>query len=286
MAVDLHVHTAHSDGSYSPSELIELVAQYDVDTLSVTDHDVISGIEEAAERGQHIGIRVIPGTELSIDYPLSGSAHLHLLGLYIDIHNPVLIKALQNLRLARRERAKEIIERLKRLNIDIRFDDLELRKHGASLGRPHIAKLLVEMKIVKSIKEAFQKYIGRSGPAFVPKKKLNLKQAIELIHRAKGLALIAHPVSLGAADKSELFKYLDEFRAAGLDGIEAYYSYHSEEFTKTLIEYARKNGMAISGGTDFHGDAKPDIKPAVGAGNLIIPTEVVEQLDAYYRKLY
>lgn len=286
MAVDLHLHTNHSDGSYAPADLVDLVKQYDVEVMAVTDHDDISGIKEARQRGKEIGVRVIPGIELSIEYPLVGRAHLHLLGLFVEYEGSSLAQALEKLRAARKSRAREIIEHLQKLGIEIYYDELKEVVAGESIGRPHIARLLRKKRIVDSVSEAFEKYLGRNGPAFVPKKKLELEPAIELIHKSNGLAIIAHPISLFAKDHRELENYLDEFKSMGLDGVEAYYSYHPKELTQFLLEYAKKNKLAVSGGSDFHGEAKPDLKPAIGQGDLYIPPEIVQALDAFYERKY
>ncbi len=286
MAVDLHLHTTHSDGSYAPKDLVDLVRRFDVEVMAVTDHDDISGVSEAQARGKEVGVRVIAGIELSIEYPLQGRAHLHLLGLFVDVKNKVLLNVLNNLRQARRTRAMEIIERLQKQNIDVRFEELQQLVSGQSIGRPHIAHLLVKKGVVATVKEAFERYLGRSAPGFVAKKKLALEEAIRTIHEAHGLAIQAHPVSLFAKDFKELRNYLDQFKEMGMDGVEAYYSYHPPELTRFLLEYAAQNKMAVSGGSDFHGEAKPDIKPAIGTGHLHIPSEIVSALVDFREQKY
>ncbi len=286
MAVDLHLHTTHSDGSYAPTDLVDYVRTFDVNVMAVTDHDDISGVKEAMERGRQVGVRVIPGIELSIEFPLQGRAHLHLLGLFIDIENPALLKVLHYLREARRTRAMEIIERLRKQKIDVRFEELEQVVSGESIGRPHIARLLVQKGVVSTVKEAFDRFLGRGAPGFVAKKKLGLAEAIQTIHEARGLAIQAHPVSLFAKDFKELTDYLDHFRELGLDGVEGYYSYHPQELTDFLLQYAAKHHLAVSGGSDFHGTAKPDIQPAIGTGHLHIPPEIVPALDGFYAAKY
>ncbi len=286
MAVDLHLHTTHSDGSYTPAELVDYVKKFQVTVMAVTDHDDISGVQEAVGRGEQTGVEVIPGIELSIDYPLQGRAHLHLLGLFIDIHNPSLLTVLHSLRQARCTRAMEMVGRLRQLGISVEFDELLNVVQGESIGRPHIARLLLQKGIVQSVGEAFEKYLGRNAPAFVPKKKLPMEEAIHTIHQAKGLAIQAHPNSLFAKNFSELKTYLDRFRAMGLDGVEAYYSYHSRELTEFLVTYAAENNLVVSGGSDFHGTAKPDIQPAIGTGHLRIPPEIVPALQAFHQRKY
>ncbi len=286
MAVDLHLHTTHSDGSYTPAELVDYVKKFDVTVMAVTDHDDISGVPEAMAYAGQAGVSVVPGIELSIDYPLQGRAHLHLLGLFIDIKSTALLDVLRSLRQARRTRAAEILERLRAQKIDVTFEELQQEVSGKSIGRPHIARLLVRKGLVQSIPEAFEKFLGRGAPAFVPKKKMGLQQAIHIIHQARGLAILAHPVSLFAKDYRQLTDYLDRFRAVGLDGLEAYYSYHSEQLTEFLLRYAEEHHLAVSGGSDFHGRAKPDIQPAIGTGNLHIPLQTVSALLSFYKGKY
>ncbi len=286
MAVDLHLHTNHSDGSLSPAELVDFVKHYAVNVMAITDHDDVSGIREAGERGEQVGVQVIPGIELSIEFPLEGRAHLHLLGLYIEFEHSALAQELERLREARRNRAMEIIERLQKMGLDVTFAELQTVVSGESIGRPHIARLLVKKGLVGHVSEAFEKYLGRNAPAFVPKKKLELEPAIDLIHRSRGLAILAHPISLFARDHHALRKYLDRFKAMGLDGVEAYYSYHPRELTQFLLDYARENHLAVSGGSDYHGEAKPDLEPAIGKGDLYIPPQIVKKLDAFYKKKY
>ncbi len=284
MAIDLHLHTTHSDGSLTPCQLIDLLEKYQVTTAAITDHDVLSGIAEARECGRLKNIRIIPGVELSIDYPMQNGAHVHVLGLYVDVEKPYLVQVLEQLRVERQKRADEILLRLKKMNVVIEKNELRNIVSGQNVGRPHIAKILVEKGYAKTIAEAFEKYIGRNAPAYVPKKKLQLQEAIEVIHRVNGLAILAHPVSLKITEKAELFKKLDELVEVGLDGIEVFYSGHSPEFTKMLLEYVEQRKLVMSGGSDFHGEAKPEIKPVVGTGNLNIPPDIVKGLDAFYRQ--
>lgn len=286
MAIDLHLHTNHSDGSLSPVELIDLLEKYEVTTFAITDHDTISALPEAQDYAKAKGIRLIKGVELSIEYALPEMEHLHLLGLFIDIEEPHLNEALHNLRQEREKRAKAIIQKLKDLGIT--FDEHQLHEllQQESIGRPHIAKMLLKNGVVQTVGEAFEKYIGRNGPAYVPKKKFRLQEAIDLIHKARGLAIVAHPISLGAGSELEILKRLDELRAFGIDGVEAYYSSHDEHLTNLLIDYAHEHRLAISGGSDFHGEAKKEILPVIGMGELCIPEEIITQLFIFYNKKF
>ncbi len=286
MAVDLHLHTNHSDGSLSPQELVYLLKSLNVSTFAITDHDTISAIPTAMLHAKKADMILIPGVELSIDYPLPKDAHLHLLGLFIDVKNTRLQNSLKQLRFEREKRANQIIQRLKDLNINLDPSKIDQLNQQESIGRPHIAKLLVEHGYVKSMAEAFSRFIGRNAPAYIPKKKFKLHEAVELVHHAHGLAIIAHPISLGFNSLNELQHRLDELTAFGIDGLEAYYSTHDQTLTQFLLQYAKDHRLAVSGGSDFHGEAKKEIQPVTGLGNLKIPDEIVPKLFAFHQKRF
>ena len=284
--IDLHLHTTCSDGSLKPKELVDKVSARGIKAIAITDHDEICGCAEAVEYAKGKNITVIPGVELSIDYPLQGKNHLHLLGLFIDVHNELLNNALERLRAARRSRAKRIVEKLKQIGYDLTYEELSKSAGDGSIGRPHVAALLRQKGIVKQEAEAFRYFLGRGGPAYVPKEKMDLNSAIEVIHKAKGLAMLAHPISLGYKTYELLGKEILKWQGLGLDGIEAYYSRHDRYLTDWLLAFARQHGLAVSGGSDFHGKAKPDIQPGSGYGNLKIPYHVYEDLISYWQQKY
>ncbi|MBN2425500.1 MAG: PHP domain-containing protein [Calditrichaceae bacterium] len=284
--VDLHVHTTHSDGSYSPEALVALASKYDVNVLGITDHDEISGINPAMQAGNHYQIKVISGVELSIEYNLPEPGHFHLIGLLFDPVNPSINKRLSWLREARRNRAFEIINKLSALGYPVSAEEIEDDLKYGSIGRPHIAALLVKKKVVSTIAEAFSKLLRNGKPAHVPKKKLSFAEAVKAVHDAGGLAIMAHPNSLGFKTYPELGEEILKLQKAGLDGIEAYYSRHDRYFTEWLIKFAEKHNLAVSGGSDFHGQAKPDILPGIGTGDMNIPVSVYENLIKFHIKKY
>ena len=284
--IDLHLHTNCSDGSLKPKELIDKVSTLGIKAIAVTDHDEICGCAEAVEYAKGKNIAVVPGVELSIDYPLQGKNHLHLLGLFIDVKNDILNNALERLRVARRNRAEKIVEKLKQIGYDLNYEELSKYAGNGSIGRPHVAALLKEKGIVKQEAEAFRNLLGRGRPAYVPKEKLDLGSAIQVIHEAEGLAILAHPISLGYKNYELLGREILKWRGFGLDGIEAYYSRHDRYLTGWLLAFARQHGLAVSGGSDFHGKAKPEIQPGSGYGNLKIPYRVYEDLNKYWRQKY
>ncbi len=278
MLIDLHMHTNYSDGSYSPEELIDYVSGRDLGIIAVTDHDETGGVIPAREYGKKRGVEVIPGVELSIDIELTGAAHLHLLGLMFDPGNVTLKNELAQLKKAREERAFMIVQKLREAGLPIEAGDLVDAVGQGSAGRPHIAEILIKKGVVGDIYEAFSTYLSKGRPGYVPKKKLKLAPAIELIHGAGGLAILAHPVSLKCKTYRELGEKIIEMKSVGLDGIEAYYPGHDKYLTKWLVTFAGKNHLLLSGGSDFHGSAKPDVEPGIGRGSLDIPTDLVERM--------
>lgn len=286
MPVDLHTHSNCSDGSLSPLELVKYAKHFGVTAMALTDHDTVAGLAEAQKAGAEQGLDVLSGVELSIDYLLPGKAHLHLVGLLIDWRNEALVAALDELKEARDQRAQEIIGKMQQAGLQISYDELLELAGDGSLGRPHLATLMVRKGFVSSMKKAFQQYLGKGCPFYVPKKKLNLRQAIDAIHQAGGLAILAHPYSLGFKTYPPLGEEILKLKELGLDGIEAYYSGHDRYFTKWLLDFAHSNDLLVSGGSDFHGKPKPGIKPGVGYGDLKIPEEVVLKIKEYWRKKY
>ena len=280
----MHTHTNRSDGTLSPEELTELAKKSDVSVFAVTDHDTISGCTAAVQHGEKIGVRVISGVELSIAYPLSGNGHLHLLGLFVDPQNEALNTALTKLSQARERRAEEILRKLAKINMSIDSEELKAIVNGGSTGRPHIVSLLLKKGFIRSAFQGYTQILGKGGAAYVSKEKLELEPAINLIHQAGGIAILAHPISLMFANYPRLGEEILKFREMGLDGVEVYYSSHDHYFTKWLFDFCRKHYLQMSGGSDFHGSVKPDIMLGRGRGNLSIPYQVFENLEKYHLK--
>ncbi len=254
--------------------------------LAVTDHDTVDGCLPAITRGKVLGVRVVSGVELSIDYPLQGNGHLHLLGLFVDPQNDELVKTLNNLKDARQLRAQEILKKLDKIGMPIEPAELEERVQGASPGRPHIVSLLLEKKYVYNSFQAYTKILGRGGPAYVPKKKLNFQTAIDLVHGAGGLTILAHPISLMFPNYPLLGDEILKLQKLGLDGVEVFYSSQDHYFTKWLYDFCKKHHLLISGGSDFHGKAKRDIALGRGRGNLKIPVSVFTELEQAWKNKF
>jgi predicted metal-dependent phosphoesterase TrpH len=278
MLADLHTHTYFSDGTFSPDALVDLACQKEVAALAVTDHDTVDGCEYAALRSREKGINFVPGVELSIEYDLPGSGHLHLLGLFIDYKSPELVQTLTKLKEARKLRALKILSRLNSLGMRITTDELATAVKEGSPGRPHIVELMLQKGYIPNAMEGYTRYLAKGKPAYVPKEKLKLQAAIQLIHKAGGLAILAHPVSLRYASYARMGEEILKFKAMGLDGVEVFYPSHDYYFTKWLLDFVHKYFLAISGGSDFHGLAKPDIELGTGRGNLKVAYSVYENL--------
>ncbi len=273
--VDLHVHTTFSDGTFIPRKVVKYAIKRGLKAIAITDHDTIDGNEEATAEGKIFGFEVIPGIEISVG---SKYGSMHILGYYIDWRNELLRTRLREVAQFRRERNFTIIERLKALGMMVEYSEVKRIAEVGSIGRPHFAQLLLEKGYAKSIKEAFEKYLRRGAPAYVEKKRITPAEGISLIKKAGGVAVLAHPVSLEISNPKELENVLKELIDLGIEGIEVYYSTHTPEETAKFKKLAERHGLLITGGTDFHGEAKPEIEIGVGMGNMKVEYSVVEDL--------
>ena len=283
MPIDLHTHTNFSDGSLSPKKLIDLAIEKKIDILAIKDHDEVGALPSAIEYAANLSIKIVPGVELSIKYDLPGQGHLHILGLFIDFNKPELVDTLNNLKQARFDRINTMVQKVKALGFNININELEQNIGRGSAGRPHLARQLVLEGIVKDIPEAFSKYLSKGQPAYVPKKKLTAQSAIDLIHNADGMAIVAHPFSLGFSTYPEIGREILKLKVMGLDGLEAYYTSSNVYLTRWLLDFAQENSLLISGGSDFHGDPRPDISLGTGFGNLNISYSVFENLIKHHK---
>lgn len=244
----------------SPIELIQYAIKNDIGTIAITDHDSVEGIKEIIDKkdNQHFSkIRIIAGIEISAKF--SGGT-LHILGYGIDIHNQQLLTNLSNFQNIRKNRNANIVKKLVELGIELTIEELENDTlENKSQGRPHIARLLIKKKAVKDIDEAFDIYLGRDKKAFVSKEVFSATEAISMIHKAGGLTVLAHPATLNL--HGELFEdFLDKLISYGLDGIEVFAPLHSEQQTLDYLALAKEKNILVTGGSDFHGDIKPNIR--------------------------
>jgi predicted metal-dependent phosphoesterase TrpH len=246
--IDLHTHTNLSDGMYSPEELIKKAKKHEINIIGITDHDSINGIEEASECAEDLGMEIIPGVEISTDVD---DKEVHLLAYFIDVEHEELKKYLSFFREERLHRAKRIIQKLNKLGLKITIDDVLDRSNNSAIGRPHIAYTMVDLGLIKSYQEAFEKYIGDYGPAFERKIHVSVQSALKLISDAGGLSFIAHPGFMKEALLMNLIK-------AGIDGIECIHPSHNENQIQFYRGIVNQYCLLESGGSDFHGGKKLD----------------------------
>ncbi len=268
--VDLHTHSTASDGIYSPTELLRLAAEAGLKVQALTDHDSTNGLEEALQAAQNQGIELIPGIELNTDVK---GGEVHVLGYFIEYQRPEFQSVLSTLRDARVLRGQRMVEKLNAEGLDISWERVREIAQG-SVGRPHVAEALLEKGYVKSIAEAFDKYIGAGRPGYVPRYKLTPQDAIRLIASTNGLPVMAHPITLPGLDG--LRQWLPDLVASGLVGLETYYGPYTPEQVQALLTIADEHRLIPTGGTDYHG---PNIHPTP-LGGRYVPYESVERLKA------
>jgi 3',5'-nucleoside bisphosphate phosphatase len=272
--LDLHLHTTHSDGSFTPTEVIDLAHKAGVTALAITDHDITTGILDATLAGQEYGIDVIPGVEIS---SIIGTSELHILGYFLDYHDARLRERLARLRDSRHRRNPKIIERLQAAGIDITYEEVRALAGTDSVGRPHIARVLMEKRVVASAKEAFDLWLADGRPAYVPRELPTPSDAMQWIREAKGLPVLAHPTWVKPTD-STLTDLVRQLKADGLDGVEVHYSTHTPRQTREYLALAKQLDLLVTGGSDFHGLTKPDIDVGVGKGTLHVPGSLLDKL--------
>jgi hypothetical protein len=273
--IDLHVHTTVSDGTLTPREVVRLAAAKGLSAIAITDHDTVMGVSEAQEEGALADIEVVAGVEIS---SRSDKGVLHILGYFVDVKFPRLLKRLDFLKRGRLERIPQMLEKLKGLGISIREQDVLRETGGGVPGRPHIAVIMARRGYVSTPQEAFDYYLRKGGPAYVKKAKLAPGEAVRLIRQAGGVPVIAHPYLLGEKDTAGLEQLVGDLVSHGLGGIEVYYPEHTLEQTQAYLEVVRRFGLAITGGTDFHGANKPGVALGVIPGVPPLSASLLEDL--------
>ncbi len=274
--IDLHAHTTASDGSLSPTGLVEAAVAAGLAAVAVTDHDTSDGVPEALEAGASLGIRVVSGIEISC--VLEGGA-LHILGYETDPAEPRYAEAVERLKRAREERNPKIINNLREMGIPITMEQVEERAGGGVVGRPHMAKTLLDLGAVETMQEAFDSYLASDSPAYEHKFRFEPDVAFELIKGAGGIPVMAHPYQT-RRDGEELRRLVADLKDQGLEGIEVLYSHHTGEQVTFYEELAREFDLVPTGGTDFHGRSKPDLALGTGTGDLRVPWSILEGIDA------
>ncbi|MBC7814503.1 MAG: PHP domain-containing protein [Burkholderiales bacterium] len=243
MRCDLHLHTTASDGQLTPLLLVDLARQRGFDTIAITDHDTTGSILEAQAAGGD-SLTVIPGVELSAE---DDAGDVHTLGYCFDINNPEFQAEMQSFRDHRFHRGRLIVEKLAKLGVNLSWERVLEIADGGSIGRPHIARAMAEAGYVSSVKEAFDRYIANDGVAYVERKRISPEEAIQLIHSAGGVAVLAHPGLL--KDPASM---IERLAPAGLDGIELNHPKNSDEVREIVKRLTKRFGLLTTGGSDFH----------------------------------
>lgn len=269
--LDLHLHSTVSDGRLSPTELVSLAHSQGVRVMALSDHDATDGLPEAQAEGARLGVRVIPGVELSTDLP---GASIHILGLFLEHLQPHFQDAVRGFREARVTRAQRMVERLRELGVPVRLERVfELAGEG-SVGRPHVARALLEAGHVQSMNEAFDRFIGQGKPAYFEGAPLEPRDAVELIHSVGGIASWAHPFEL---DGQDWRGFLPALLEAGIDGLETYYCRdYGPDAIQSLLDVGAQHDLLPTVGSDFHGFKSLDCLP----GSVESPPDLLERLEA------
>jgi len=272
--IDLHTHSTASDGSMTPDELVRHAIDSGLKAIALTDHDTIDGIESALNEGMKNNFPVIPGVEISVDY----KKELHILGYFSRNNYKRIGNILDALKNSRALRNEKTVKKLNEIGINITMEDVKKTAGDGLIGRPHIARAIMEKGYTKTIEEAFNEYLAFGKVAYFKKEKLTPQQGISEILKAGGIPVLAHPVLLHMSQQ-ELDDFLKELCSYGLKGIEAYYVDNTEEDTNMLLALAEKHNLIVTGGSDFHGYFKPKIKIGKGYGDLKVPYSILESLE-------
>jgi predicted metal-dependent phosphoesterase TrpH len=271
-SADLHLHTNFSDGTYTPEEVVNLAVRKNLSAIALTDHDTVEGCDRAAAASAAAGLLFIPGTELTAE---QDENEIHILGYFLDTRNPPLLEAMTRFQAVRQNRIHEMVARLNALDIPLRSESVFALANCRSPGRPHVARALVNDGFCGTLDEAFERFLKKHRPAFVPKMKISALTAIHLIHQAGGLAVMAHP-GLNRSDQ-----VIPTLVDAGLDGIECFHTKHASATSQHYLQIAARHKLLVTGGSDCHGLSKG--RPLIGTVRL--PWEDVERLqDAVARR--
>ncbi len=284
--IDLHVHSNCSDGSFTPKELVEYALTHDISAFALTDHDTVAGLDEAIACAKELSgkvceqnpegktVEVVPGIEFSTEYE---GRDIHIVGLFIDYKSKAFTTHLADFVASRDTRNEKMCALLREHGVNITYEDLQARFPDAVITRAHYARFLLENEYVKSMNEAFDRYIGDHAPCFLPREKITPSQAVELILSAGGVPVLAHPVLYGMGSV-RLEKLVSVLADAGLVAIEAIYSTYTNADTQEMQTLARRYGLLISGGSDFHGSNKPGLSFGTGYGSLYLHESILEAL--------
>lgn len=277
--IDLHLHSTESDGRQSPTELLELAHRNGVRRLALTDHDSTQGLPEASAAGRRLGVEVIAGIELSTDIP---GTEVHVLGHFLDYDQEDFQRKLSEFRAGRLGRAEQMVVKLGQLGVPVAWERVLEIAGTASVGRPHVAQALLEAGHVQTMPEAFDRFIGRNGPAYAERAKLTPAEAIALIHTVRGVAVLAHPL-----ETSDVEAIIPQLAEAGLDGLECYYQGYEPSQVAYLVSLARAHDLVPTGGSDYHGFPMSGMTEVNNPpGSVEIPPEVIDELLERRRRVF
>lgn len=279
--VDLHVHSNKSDGTFTPSELVTMAIEKNLTALALTDHDTTDGLEELANAAAGKPLAVVPGIELSTEYE---GKDIHIVGLFIDPTQSDFRAHLKAFVESRDDRNRKMCANLQEAGIPISYEALQEANPGSVITRAHYGTWLLEHGVVSSVADAFSKYLGDHTPYFVPREKVTPQQAVSLIQKAGGLAILAHPI-LYRMSRERLDILVRCLKEVGLTGIEAIYATYNSREENQIRQLASKYDLLLSGGSDFHGFAKPKLELGTGYGHLCVPDEVYFSLKKEHEKM-
>lgn len=270
--VDFHVHSNMSDGTLSPTEVVEQAAKAGLKAIALTDHDTIDGVAEAVEAGIRYGVKVVPGIEISAEYK---GGDLHILGLNVDYHNQTFVDKVSVCRDSRHNRNLKMIEKMRECGFPVTWEEMLNRFGDNSITRAHFAKYLIDEGYVKDKEEAFNKYLNPGCPCYLPRVKVTPFEAIDMIKEAGGHPVLAHPL-LYKMPYDRLESVIVMLKDHGLEGIEGRYSLNKVEDNCFMDKLAKRHGLNMTGGSDFHGAIKPDIFIGTGKGSLRVKEEMCD----------
>jgi predicted metal-dependent phosphoesterase TrpH len=273
--IDLHCHTTASDGSLTPIQLVQLAKERGIAAIAIADHDTLDGLTEAVTAGEANNLCVIPAIELSVN---SHWSSMHLLGYFSRPDPPNVANKINQIRSFRDRRNPIIAEKLNALGIPINFEDVIGVAGGQVIGRPHFAKVMVNMGVVSCPQMAFDKYLKKGAPAYVDRDRLNLQEAIQLIRADHGVPVLAHPGLIPLSNNNDIEDIVKSFVDMNGGGIEAYSPVHTKSFTNQMLNLANQFHLLVTGGTDFHGDIKPKLQLGIGEGDFLVPDELAKPL--------
>ena len=274
--IDLHTHSTVSDGSDPPERIPELAAAAGCVAVALTDHDRLDGLAPAAARADELGVRLVPGCELSCQ---ASPGTLHLLAYFLEDGEGPLQAELGRLQEGRGDRNRRLVDRLAELGLPVTLEEVEAEAGGEGVGRPHVAAVLVRKGVVASIQEAFDRWLAKGRPGYVERDRLTVAEAIRLVRGSGGVPVLAHPLSLGL-DDGALDGTVGELAGLGLAGLEALYGRYRPEERQALADLAGRHGLVVTGGSDYHGRYKPDLQVGTGRADLRVPDSTIEELLA------